>query len=384
MTLIELMVGLLIGLIISAAVISVLGLADASRRRTMASGDTTQLSAYTQMLLDRWVRSAGSGFMQGSFALGCALHVSRSSTQILPVTGTLPAPFASVNPGTAGVFRLAPVLIASGQTTPGVSGQASDVLIVTAGTGGRSEMPINLSAITTSTTLSLTSGVGLRANDLLLLADRQTSNTGATLPCTLTQVSSTYATGDDGNVALAGTFHASTINSRALTDYSTEAAIFSLGNASDNPPSVLLIGVGNDNTLFSYDLLQGSGTTAQAVADGVFELQALYGVDTSGDGRVDSWQAPTGTYAIASLSDGSAAASANLQRIVALRVGLILRASSKEAAAVAPASLTLFSDLGSTLTHTRTLSSTEQQYRYQTVDLTIPLVNTILPNWSTP
>jgi len=111
----------------------------------------------------------------------------------------------------------------------------------------------------------------------------------------------------------------------------------------------------------------------------VFELHALYGIDTDGDQRINQWVTPTGNYAIASLMDGSTTASTRLRTIVALRLGLLLRSTLREGSAVAPTSLKLFADLGSSLTFTRTLSTAEQRYRYRTLESTIPLRNLLNP-----
>jgi type IV pilus assembly protein PilW len=161
-----------------------------------------------------------------------------------------------------------------------------------------------------------------------------------------------------------------------------------IGNVgAGNPPSFVLIGVGANNTLFAYDLLQTAGADAnpnpnlQALADGVFELHALYGVDTDDDGRVDAWTDPgdaSSDYRLARLMDGSEAAARRIAQIKAIRVGLILRTSLPEREPVAPESLTLFADLGSELAYTRDLSAGERNFRYRVVESTIPLRNLML------
>ena len=154
-----------------------------------------------------------------------------------------------------------------------------------------------------------------------------------------------------------------------------------LGNiAGNNPPNFMMIGVGANNTLFSYDLLQTTATPLLPIADGVFEMHALYGVDNDNNGTLDAWVDPNTTtvYTLAALMAGTETASNLLQSIKAVRVGLITRTSLPEKTAVAPATLTLFSDLG--LTHTRTLTPAEQLYRYRTIESTIPIRNTMLLN----
>ncbi|WP_294001154.1 hypothetical protein, partial [Sphaerotilus sp.] len=87
---------------------------------------------------------------------------------------------------------------------------------------------------------------------------------------------------------------------------------------------------------------------------------------------------PTGTYAIASLMDGSLAANARLRTIVAVRVGWLLRSTAQEGSTVAPTSLRLFADLGDALTYTRSLSAAERRYRHRTLESTIPLRNLLI------
>ena len=163
------------------------------------------------------------------------------------------------------------------------------------------------------------------------------------------------------------------------------------GFPGENPPHFKLYGVGPDSTLVSYDLLQPAPPDLQ-ISDGIVELRALYGIDTSAtlDGVLDAWVDATGDYAAALLTDGSVASQTKLGRIVAVRVGMILRTTLKERApsstsgAVGPeafgqsndASRTLFADLPG-LTYTRPLGA-DAGYRFRTVESTIPLRNVLL------
>jgi type IV pilus assembly protein PilW len=128
MTLIELMVALALGLILSLAVFGIMTTFEGRRRTLGAGADLDQSGTLAMFQIDRWARSAGSGFAQAaSYAFGCPIYAAKAGNKILP-SAQLPDPFDGVNPGTSGVFRLAPVLILPGQTTPGVSGQVSDAL----------------------------------------------------------------------------------------------------------------------------------------------------------------------------------------------------------------------------------------------------------------
>jgi type IV pilus assembly protein PilW len=383
-TLIELMVAIVIGSMIALSVFSVLSSFEGRKRSLTSVNDINQAGGYAISVLDTWVRSAGSGFTQAStYAFGCPLKAVKSSTTLLPAA-SLPAPFASVNTGTAGLLRLAPVLIAPGQTTPGVSGASSDVLILMAGAAGKSESVNLLTAAPASTALSLSNTLAFGASDIVLVADQQTLSTGAQSPCFVEQVDSTFTESAGTSLPLNGSYYASTIDSKALSSLGFDAVVLNIGNiGKSSPPSFNLIGVGDNNTLFAYDLLQTSGkTTSQAIADGVFELHALYGVDDNEDGKIDSWVKPavsSGDYTLSSLMAGTPEAAQKLARIRALRIGLILRTSLQEKAAVASSPLKLFSGIASGAQEfSRTLTGDELKYRYRTVELTVPLRNALL------
>jgi type IV pilus assembly protein PilW len=331
--------------------------------------DINQTSSYVAYVLDRAVRNAGSGFAQNwSDAFGCRINAAKSNTAILPRPAAFSAssPFANV-PQTA---RLAPVLIGKGQANTGTQTRG-DVLTVMGGTAGFGELPLDVkTSSVTSADMGLANTLTYRTNDLVLLADASVS-TG----CIVEQVSA--KTSD--TLTFGGTYYKAAGTNVSLTAFGASTVAVQLGNAVNNPPMMQLYGVGDNSTLFSYDLLQKDGDTSVPIADGVVEMRAVYGLDTTTppDGVLDSWIDPaTGSgYAYADLTDGSAAAQQKLRRIVAVRVGLILRTSLQERDPVVPsgATETLFSDLG--LTQTRTLTTTERNYRFRTVEFTVPLRN---------
>jgi type IV pilus assembly protein PilW len=424
-TLLELMVALVIGLVLSLAMFLVMSTSEGRKRTITSSSDVNQASNYAMILMDQWLRNAGNGFTQSAgYSLGCKLNAYRSGTQILPTVSNtaLPSPFTNVNIGTdsstLGVFRLAPVLILPNQTTPNVSGQTSDVLVIMGGAAGTGGIPVQFAATPTASQLILSNTTAFAANDQLLLTSMEPSTTAnysnnngvSTLTsvnaadCLVEQVSAVTST---TLLSLDGTYH------HTPTSLSNNSAAMVLGNVNaGRAPQFLVIGVGDNNTLYSYDLLNTAGNstrTALAQADGVFELHALYGIDKNCDGKIssDEWVSPNdSTYSVANLMSGSMQETTNrptdaaarlaacstlttandyLQKILAIRVGLILRTSQPEKEAVTLNNLTLFSDLGADLTYTRTLKTDaqdsarrEQHYRYRTVELTIPLRNPLM------
>lgn len=381
LTIIELMVSLLIGMILSLAVFGVLTVSEGRKRTTTSVNDASLSGTYAMSMLDRTIRSAGSGFNSiHDNAAGCMLKAARSGQQLLPIVSTfaLPAPFASVNPGTAGQFRLAPVLILPGQTTPGVSGQTSDVLLVMSGSSVGGDAPLPLTATATTSTLSTLNVVGIKGGDVLLVVNNLLTNR----PCMVEQVKSSQVTGATPIDLSGGAYSHSSIDSTNLTAYPAGSWVVNLGPR----PQFTLFGVGANNTLFSYDLLNLSATTAPTVtelADGIFELKALYGIgtDSDGDGVFDSteWVSPSDTrYNLSAMN----ADVSLMGRVIAIRLGLILRTALPEKNAVTEGPISLFSGVenaaGTSLAYSRTLSSAEKTYRYRVLETTIPVRNNLL------
>ncbi|VTU38066.1 PilW family protein [Variovorax sp. RA8] len=387
LTLIELLVAMTIGLIVTLAVTSVVTVGEAHKRTTTSTNDMSQSGAFAAYALDRVLRSAGSGFVQsGSLGVyGCKLSVARdisgTPTTILPRISAFPAPFASFLGGAgaslAGNLRVAPLLIGQGQSATG-----SDVLMVMGGNAAAGDIPRKIrSEVTGTDNLRLDNTIGLASGDLGLVSQDGTAD------CLLEQVNVTDATAfaAAGNEVLpmGGRYFTSTGGTTSLATLAASGTAYytPLGNTLSNNVQFQLIGVGANQTLFAYDLLRsaGNGSDAdalQAISDGVVELRALYGVDTNGDGIINDWVAPSGTtYGIANLMTTPA----TIRQIVAVRIALVTRSSELNKDNVSPASLTLFSDLATTLQRSVTL---DQHYRHRVIDTTIPLRNMLLQSAS--
>ncbi len=368
-SLVELLVAVVLGLALTLALTTVMIRHDSGKRTLISSNDLSLTAAYLSFSLDRDLRSAGSGFTQDwRDTFGCQVRAARAGAQILPATAAFPAPFAAVPQQ----VRLAPLLIHAGAGTGG-----SDVLAVATGSSGLGETPQTVQpGSATIDELRLPSTVGLRANDLVLVAE-------AGVGCMVQQVgvpATPY--GASQVLSFAGYYAKADIDSLQLVNLGAvgSAKVSLLGNTTGNLPALQLLGVGADNTLFSFDLLQldGSGGV-QPIANGVSDLRALYGVDTTGDGLIDSWIAPTAVgYTAATLGDGSAASQTRLMTIMAVRVGMVLRSERIEREDVAPATLTLFADLPAAVQYTHTIAAADRRQRARSVEFTVPLRNVML------
>ncbi|MFS2166257.1 PilW family protein [Variovorax sp. Varisp62] len=381
-TLIELMVAIVIGLVVTLAATSLLIFGESSKRTTAATNDMGQTGAYAAYVLDRAVRTAGSGFTQSwtlAGAFGCLLNATLPSTPNLPRSSAFPAPFATAFLGGASGsanLRVAPVLIGKSQSDAG-----SDVLVVMGGTAASGDVPrLILSSGKSTSILRLDSTVGLAEGDLGLVSASGTTD------CLLEQVHSSTAFADSaGNDALplGSTYYTASGSSTSLSTLAASGSAYftPLGNVNAGNTQFQMFGVGSNNTLYSYDLLMANGTDAsQAVADGVSEMHALYGLDTNSDGVLDTWMDPGATgYDIATMMTTPATA----RQVVAIRIALVLRSANPERAndngeLPSPASLTLFSDLATSLQQTISFSTSEQHFRHRIVESTIPIRNVLL------
>ena len=372
-SLVELMVAVVIGLALTLALTTVMVSYEGGRRALTSSNDLSLTSAYTSFELDRQLRSAGSGFAQSPEIFGCTLRVSRSNVQILPRAAAFPVPFDQVNTSP----QLVPVLIHAGLGAGG-----SDVLAVMTGASGLGELGIDVKPLsTTDTNLRMRNTVGVSANDLVLVAEQGRG-------CLLEQVTSPFAGGATELLSFGGVYAATAVDGLRLTDFGNSlnpSKVWPLGNVVGRAPQMQLLGLGDNATLFSYDLLRLDGDdSAKPLANGVVAMRALYGVDTNSDGRIDSWVTPTAAnYTAASLSDGTAAAQARLLSILTIRVGLVLRSDRVEKTALSPSAIVLFSDLPAAAQYTRTLSATEQLQQFRGIEFTVPLRNLMLSYRST-
>jgi type IV pilus assembly protein PilW len=387
LTLIELMIAILISMILSIAVMKVMSTFEGKRRTLGSSSDLDSAGNLAMFQLDHWIRSAGTGLVQGNaYTYGCRLFASKSSTQLLPLTASLPAPFTNTaeNSAATTTYRLAPVVIVSGGTTPAASGQASDVLVVMASGNEGSQVPSPLTSSPTASSLPLANVTEFQPSDLLLVTDQQMLTTGPQ-DCMVSQADpATPTNGVSTTLSLSGTYYASSIGTRALTAFTFSSMAIDLGGATTTggnaPPSFQVVGVGDNNTLYSYDLLAVNSPALQAQAEGVFEMHAVYGINSTGNANnvIDQWVDATSAsaYSADKVTAGTFAAAQLLKNIRAVHVAIIMRTSLPERDPTGtPSKLTYFSNVPGMTAQTRTMSTAEQAYRYRVIETTIPVRN---------
>lgn len=375
--LVELMVALTIGLGVTLAVSSLLVATENQKRTTTSTNDANQTGVYAFHVLDRALRSAGSGLMASARPpidaglLGCRLNAAA----VLPRAGAFPAPFEQhFLAGATGNLRIAPMLIAANQSDqPG-----SDVLVVMGGSGASGGVSRPVNGAGGANSIVLQSTIGLGVGDLVVVSQAGTTD------CLLEEVTASATP----TLTLGGTYFTPGTTTPLTTLGSNLASyVTPIGNATANDLQFQLFGVGTNTVLYSYDLLQNQrlvqgsgGDTSEAIADGIVRMNAIYGVQSAAAPQtLAAWASPTDAgYDITSVMTNPA----TMQNIVAVRVALVARGEYYDKHVVTPSTLTLFEGLsnaaGTPLTKTIALTADDQHYRYRIFEFTVPLRNLIL------
>ncbi|MGD9647511.1 MAG: PilW family protein [Pirellulales bacterium] len=388
-SLVELMVGVAIGLVVTLAIFQVLVASEGRKRSVTGVNDVSQSGAYSIYAVDRMLRSAGTGFAEGMDRVGgCRLNarLPLATGESLPRVNAFPAPFTAM----PRFQRLAPVLI-----FPGASDTGSDVIMVMSGASGYGEVLATVQPGTiTGADLQLTNTIGYRAGDLVMIAgggECLLSQVNVAKPACAGDPAAAPNTVCGPQLPLSGTYftdvaaHTSLATLNGISGVST----FTLGNpALGNPPWFLLLGVGANSTLFAHDLLLTTGVNvSEPIAEGVHDMRALYGIDTNNDGVLDAWQSPTvaSGWDGETLMNGTPVSTSRLRQIVAVRVGLVMRSALVEreiepGVPVAPASLRLFGDLpaANQVTIDLTQPGQNRNQRHRTIEITVPLRNILM------
>jgi type IV pilus assembly protein PilW len=372
LSIIELMIGMTIGLIGALAIVQVFSQSEIHRRATGGAADAQQAGTLASWRLMRDLRMAGSSMQHGATVWGCPLQVWRQGDMLLPRSGGWPAPFV----GMPSDLPLTPFAVRDGGgSIPGPIGP--DQILAMSGRSGAGPVPLPVT-IVSSSVLNASTSVGFNPLDFLLL-----TVTGEVRPCRLGQIDASYA-------AVPGAAAPSAVPTGALgTEYNgpsgfgdlprnVDYSLFNLGTA----PSIMMHGVLN-NQLVQYDVLQLGGVLNPVVqAENVENLQVIYGVDdgasggVANDNIVDRWVSPAAAgFDFDTMIRGGAA---TLQ-VKAIRMAVVVR-SSEASQSQGPAALVLFPDLPDVAAlprAERTLSYTgrERMYSRQVYDLAIPLRN---------
>jgi type IV pilus assembly protein PilW len=306
MSLVELMVGMLIGLI-GIVIITHLYVTNEQYKRSTTGAGTAQVNgAVALYILERDIRVAGFG-LNFTAALGCSCAGAGCSPVQYYYNGTYSYPPAGGPAGALPPLSFAPVVIADSTGAP-------DSITVLFGSDPERMLPATLtqSMPQPSAEFKVDGTAGFAPNDLVMVTQGSS--------CVLTQLTEVQAGSShlQHNPAVGVPWNP-VGGSSLLPPFSQGASLFNLGN-----PTWRIYSIGS-NRLRAAEVLTTTvtGGTPSAVVDDIVDLQAEYGKDTNGDGTVDTWNAtmPTGA--------------AEWLQVLAVRLGVLVRSQNFEKPSVA-------------------------------------------------
>ena len=413
LSLVELMVAMVIGLIVMIVVYQMFVVSEGTRRTSIAGNDAQMSAAIAMSALQDGIRNGGYGLtsfdsVNGVSPLGCRVRGfdARTGNSIM-------------HDGVEG-FPFAPVTIKQGADNNAATGVGKDPDSITVVYSGLPypTVPVNLlSGMTNSTNdLLVTNRFSVNPGDVLVVADLKTRTTptvgvltgesgpGANVACSLTEASGTptsppgpttlatvrHTTGnyvDNNGVNKAVRFNgAGGVGASSSTPagvmYKTTGSVYNLGPN----PAVVTFSVQN-NQLMRNDLI---ANTNQALVDGVVSLQAQYGVgvdtlDANGlpgtDGFADVFNPSAGQGAWKTTLNPALASDAP-GMVIAVRLAVLTRANLMEAkdkttglCNATPATSLELRWAGGTFDVTGTVDW--DCYRYKKFEMVVPLRNII-------
>jgi len=371
LSLVEIMVGVLIGLIGIIVIFQMLATSE-ERKRSATAGSDVQVSGIVGLTsLERDVREGGYGFASAGYDTG-----------LTPLMGCMVNAYDTARPTTTYSFRLTPIQIIQG------SGAASDTVIVLR--GNSSVFPAAQVFTQSSDTSKKTRGrAGLSPRDYVLVASSSPS-----LQCMMVELtdvsdpdaltvqhnlgSYTYPVYlPDGSTSMQS--RTARHNDPAPTLAFTAGYLFNLGNGARRNIWTVSGGKLQVTNDLLYQDTNGDGINDPVeVADSIVTLQAEYGVDANNNGRVEAGEWTT----------TDPATTVQWANVIAVRMGMLVRSGQFERAAV---TATIPAWTGGTFVITNldgSASSTTpadpadnwRNYRYRVYETVVPLRNML---WGT-
>lgn len=304
-SLIETMVGMTLGIVVSLIVVQVWATFEDQKQRTI-SGSAIQASGLISLTeLERDIRSAGAG-LTDSAAFNCTTTYSYYETG-----GTAVSPI----PAYVGGMGMVPVQITDG-------GTGSDTLTMKMGTDFLGAIPATITQTmpSSSSELNLSSVSGFADGDVVLAV-------GATGSCTVMQVTQVQGSALklQHNPGGTTTYNPSVSfqSTNAWPAYSSGDKIMKVGQMISHQYSV-----NTSNQLILTDLTSPSASTTAILANDVVKIKAQYGIADVGMQDVNGWVNATAA------TGWNALDSAKVKRIKAIRLVIVARSAKMEGADV--------------------------------------------------
>lgn len=365
MSLIELMVGMLIGLIGIVIITHLYVTNEQYKRSTTGSGTAQVNGAIALYTLERDVRMAGYG-VNHSGALGCSTTVPGGSPIQYYYEGK-----GYSNPPLGGStlppLVLAPVVITQPTVLPG-----PDMITLLYSTAAEGVMPTKIDETmpSPSAEFKVDGTAGFKSGDLVVVAQGST--------CALAEITNVQGSASKLQHNPGGSAPWNPPGGGSLLPAFTNGAlIFNLGN-----PVWRSFGIDTNVAANSYKMQVSEIFGALApgtnpwvhMVDDIVDMQAQYGRDTNDDGVVETWDTNTPTTAT------------GWTQVLAVRVGILMRSGNWERpstpggaceATTAIPNWSGFTESGAATDRFTIPGGLPSCYKYRVFEVTIPLRNMI-------
>lgn len=292
-TIIEIMVGLLIGLIGMVIVFQVFAVADSRKRTTLSGSDAQVAGTLGVFALERELMQAGFGLGRLSDKYwGCTVRARD---------------FASPPPVDVS-FLLYPILIAQG------AANAPDTISVLSGSSALFSDRVPFVG-STPNNKTMKSRAGFAVGDVLIAFN---TTAGPPYPCEMMQISNLPVAPFNAIVTHGG---GPPSRFRAPTGPHVFAATGEVLNLGSTPKYATWKVVGSK--LVATDVL-GSSTAEQEIVDGVVDFQAQYGIDGANGGTINS------TIEAGEWTPTTPVTNAEWSRVLAVRFAILTRGEQYE------------------------------------------------------
>jgi type IV pilus assembly protein PilW len=322
-TLVELMVGVLIGLIGTVVIFQVFAVSEGQKRTTAGSSDAQQNGVFSLFQIERDVRMAGYGINHMPL-LGCKIN-------------------GWYEPGGMGFeFKLVPVEIING------AAGAPDIIRLAYGNSDLFMAPAKLTQTmpSPSAVYKVDNRFGFKPGDIIVAAE-------SGQPCTLAQATDTPGTaGQSDNVVHNSGNYKNDEGATVPADYNRPGGLpppndiaYNAWNPATNTggrlynlgamPTVVSYRIVNSQLVARNELTPGIVGQDFALADGVVQLQAQYGYDGNGDGQVAATAAVNENVVLGGADQWAnnmpaAATGIDWARVIAIRLVVTARSITPE------------------------------------------------------
>jgi len=365
-SLLEIMVGLIIGMFAILTMMQIFAASEANKRTTTGGNDAQVNGSIALYGLERDIRQSGYGISAYSI-LGCSLSYTTSGDSASVTLAAL-AP-VTINPATS--------LVPAGDAN-------TDTLLVIGGNSASPSEGDATTAATTSTAYAITTPTAFAVGDRVIAAAATRPTTCALALATVKSVSGSTLTVTSGTAGLA-----------------SGGAVYNLGPA----PIARAYAVRNGNLAVCDYTAYDCGSTSYTstlnndvwvpVASNVVSLRAQYGRDITGiSGSTSAMTGVVGSYD--QTTPGSSADTTSIplycgwSRVVAVRLAIVARSPTYDKTVPTSAAPTWDGSTANTsatstlTTVTPTAAAIDlsgnakwKYYRYRTVQAIVPLRNTI-------